>query len=343
MPDGFDISIAIPVYNGMPFVTQAVESALAQTVPPREVVILDNASTDGTAAALDQFRGNPLVRIERNDATVAGPQNWARIVGKTRGKFFSILGADDRLENIFVERIKSVLDANPSVGFTFCESARVDENDRPLAPQTLPAEMTGRVDPAAFTQRVIDGVFFPNAGVVIERSAYDKLGGFDVRFFAAFDYDFFIRISRVTAVYGVPEILSLTRYHGSQWTKRIFLDDHGDCDLILEKLKSYQLEVGQERQLVKATTAHIHELLTRSVRAPNFTDDAVRARRLELASRLDNWRRQYPDVAAYIPTHPHGLRRRIAWWASGSRMGIRIMRRMLGNRMAPAPARVQNA
>jgi hypothetical protein len=108
------VSFIIPAYNAEATIRAAVESALGQSIPPHEVVVADDASTDGTRAVLDSIT-NPrmrVVRLERN----AGPgaARHAAMAAAT-GDVFACLDADDVAVTRRLELQMPVLEADASV------------------------------------------------------------------------------------------------------------------------------------------------------------------------------------------------------------------------------------
>lgn len=106
------VSVAIPVYNGMPYLREAIESVLGQTVAPAELRIFDNASTDGSAAvAAAMLPPGAVVVSDQNLGAVA---NFNRALLAASQPYFMWLGADDRLAPAFLERALAALEASPS-------------------------------------------------------------------------------------------------------------------------------------------------------------------------------------------------------------------------------------
>src|SRR5947208_2594281 len=90
------IGVGLPVYNGEPFLARSITSLLAQQDADFELVIADNASTDGTEEICREFaRTDPRVRYLRRDTNVGVIENHNRIVHETTGEFFSFAAADD--------------------------------------------------------------------------------------------------------------------------------------------------------------------------------------------------------------------------------------------------------
>ena len=87
-----DISVIIPVYNGERYLAQAIESVLAQTLPPSEIIVIDDGSTDGSVAIAERFAEQ--VRIDQQENRgAASARN--RGVDLAKGSLLAFLDADD--------------------------------------------------------------------------------------------------------------------------------------------------------------------------------------------------------------------------------------------------------
>lgn len=113
------VSILVPVYNRENFIGECIESALAQTYTHIEVVVVDNASTDGTWAICQQFAAkDQRVRVFRNDTNIGPVRNWKRCIDQASGFYGKILFSDDLIESDFLEKTLPFL-IKPEVGFVF--------------------------------------------------------------------------------------------------------------------------------------------------------------------------------------------------------------------------------
>ncbi len=114
-PDAPLASIVIPVYNGQPYLPAAVESALASDYAPLEVVVVENASTDGSAQWL---RGvtDPRLRVVHRDRTQPAGDNWTQAIAESRGEFVKLMCADDLIApDAMSEQVAALLAAPDAV------------------------------------------------------------------------------------------------------------------------------------------------------------------------------------------------------------------------------------
>lgn len=110
-------SILIPCFRSRAFVARAVTAALAQTCRDLEVVVVDNASDDGTAELVAGLAAaDPRVRLHRGTENVGPVRNWRRAASLARGELAALCFADDWFEPAFVERGAAAL-RDPQVGF----------------------------------------------------------------------------------------------------------------------------------------------------------------------------------------------------------------------------------
>lgn len=113
------VTIHIPTYNRKALLIPCIESALAQTFTDFEIVIVDNASTDGAWEVCQEFAArDSRVRIFQNETNVGPGFNGLRCMAESRGQYAKILFSDDLLSPDFLEKTLPLLE-NPDVGCVF--------------------------------------------------------------------------------------------------------------------------------------------------------------------------------------------------------------------------------
>jgi len=121
------VSIAMPIYNGERYASQAIESILGQTFHDFEFVISDNASTDGTEAICRRYAASdPRIRYVRRDSNIGGPRNFCYVFSLCTGSYVKWTTADDFSDVHFLEEAVAVLDARPDVVLCFPRTRIVD-------------------------------------------------------------------------------------------------------------------------------------------------------------------------------------------------------------------------
>jgi glycosyltransferase involved in cell wall biosynthesis len=110
------ISVVIPCYNAAAYVGEAVRSVLMQTLPPHEVIVIDDGSTDASATVLSEF-GSSVTLVRQTNQGVAAAVNHG--VSKARGEAVAFLDADDLWMADKLERQVAVLTPEPSLDAVF--------------------------------------------------------------------------------------------------------------------------------------------------------------------------------------------------------------------------------
>ncbi len=107
------VSILIPVYNRETIIAETLESAISQTHPNIEVIVVDNASTDNTWGVIQGFASKDnRIKSFRNETNLGPVRNWLRCVDESSGEFGKILWSDDLIAPEFIEKCLPLFDAD---------------------------------------------------------------------------------------------------------------------------------------------------------------------------------------------------------------------------------------
>ena len=122
------VSIGLPVYNGGRFLEGALHSLLSQTFEDFEVIISDNASTDGTEEICRAVaRSDSRIRYSRNRMNVGAARNFNQVFRLSRGRYFKWAAHDDVCGPDLVLRCVELLDDDPSVVLAHARPRTIDE------------------------------------------------------------------------------------------------------------------------------------------------------------------------------------------------------------------------
>lgn len=120
------VSIALPVYNGERYLRQAVDSLLTQSFRDFELLIADNASTDGTGRIAAEYAAqDPRVRHHRNEENVGAARNFNLAFGLTSGRYFKWAAHDDVVHPQFLERCVEALDRDPGAVLAYSYARKI--------------------------------------------------------------------------------------------------------------------------------------------------------------------------------------------------------------------------
>jgi glycosyltransferase involved in cell wall biosynthesis len=116
MPTTPKVSIGLPVYNGAKYLRLALDSLRNQDYPNLDLLISDNASTDGSADICSEYAQNdPRIRFFRNERNIGAAKNFNRVFKLATGKYFMWAAHDDLWEPNFISKCVAALEKHPSV------------------------------------------------------------------------------------------------------------------------------------------------------------------------------------------------------------------------------------
>lgn len=123
------VTIGMPAYNAAGTIGEAVGSLLRQTFEDIEVIVSDNASTDGTVDILrDLYPSETRLRVISHDRNIGANANYSSLVAQARGRYFKWASSSDWCAPTFVERCVAELESEPEV-ILVCPRTRTFEHD----------------------------------------------------------------------------------------------------------------------------------------------------------------------------------------------------------------------
>ena len=229
------VSVIIPTYNRAPMVAETVRSAAAQSHAPLEIIVVDDGSTDDTAAVLQTLTGVTVVR--RANGGVAAARNSG--VEIATGEWLAFLDCEDLWEPNKLELQLRILGANPALDWCISDCTLIDRTGRPTGNgqgfrRVFPVFSESGLDPETYFARSLEtlptvagaegirafagdmfrllfngNIVLPSSAVV-RRSAFNQVGRFDPEFRLAEETEFFHRLS--AAHRGAVVMKSLVGY-----------------------------------------------------------------------------------------------------------------------------------
>jgi len=202
------VSVVIPTFNYGRFVRDAVESALSQTYRPVEIVVVDDGSTDDTAAVLEPYRQRVTCLRQDNRGLSAARNTGIRAA---RGSFIAILDSDDWWAPEKLEAQMATFAVDPALGIVSCNSALVDLDGQPYTGLTSPVKSEAP-DRRAFVRKLLRGnCVSGGSSAVVRRTCFDSVGLFDETLKSAEDWDMWLRICSRYPIAFVPARLTFVR------------------------------------------------------------------------------------------------------------------------------------
>lgn len=204
-----EVSIILPNYNHARFLEERLDSIFLQTFQDFELLILDDASTDGSREILSRYKDDPRVRLIFNETNSGSSfKQWNLGAQEAKGEYLWIAESDDRSSPFFLQEMLECLRPNKSAVLAYCQSLILNEGgefgelfnpDIRLIPyetkdkrwsNSFSGEGKSEIKSWLSRRNTI-----PNASsVLIRRNAYLTSGGADERFQLCGDWDFWIRL-----------------------------------------------------------------------------------------------------------------------------------------------------
>lgn len=204
-----EVSALIPTYNRRVQVLRAVDSVLAQTMPVREIIVVDDGSTDGTAEAIRSRYGSCVEVFRQENAGVSAARN--RGIREARGEWIALLDSDDVWLPTKIERqVEALTDLGSEFGLCFTDNLYGGNPDMKLSAfQETCFEAVARFGPLEeeTTQLLAGREPFFTSSLLIRHSLLEELDGFDEALVLGEDADMVFRLSFRTRFCFVSEPL----------------------------------------------------------------------------------------------------------------------------------------
>jgi glycosyltransferase involved in cell wall biosynthesis len=199
------VSVIIPCYKQAGFLTDAIESVLAQTYPHLEVIVVDDGSPDDTSDVASRY---PRVRcIWQENQGLSAARNTG--IRESKGEFLVFLDADDRLTPKALESGVQHLRQCPGAAFVAGKHRNIS-----IDGSLLPTMQRPDIGSDHYVELLRANYIGCPATVMYRRTVFDDVLGFDTTVNPASDYDLYLRIARKFATSFHTDIVAEYRKHG---------------------------------------------------------------------------------------------------------------------------------
>lgn len=195
------VSVVINVYNGVPYLGEAIESVLAQTYGNRELIVVDDGSDDGTGE-LAQGYGDALRYVHQPRGGIGSARN--RGLELAGGDYFAFLDADDRFVTDKLDRQMAAFAADPELDMVFGHMSEF------FSPELDPA-IAARIRPP-----VQDAPWRMTNLMVVKRDSFSRAGPFSTTLKVGVGVDWYARASEAgLKEHIVPAVVLERRLHAA--------------------------------------------------------------------------------------------------------------------------------
>lgn len=214
------VTTIIPAYNHERYVEQALLSAISQTYPNLEIIVIDDGSTDATAERIEQTlrdhsHGRDVTFIRQNNQGLSKTLNKA--INLAKGEFIQFLASDDAyLPEKTSTSVHALIHANRRVAGVYSDGYLINDRNQQIARFS---DKYPRPSSSNTYRELLIGNWIPALGVLYRKSALQEVGGFDESL-AVEDYDFLLRLTKRFALVPIKHRLFLYRWHETNFSKQ---------------------------------------------------------------------------------------------------------------------------
>ena len=219
-------SICIPVYNGEKFLRETIQSVLNQDFQDFEIIVVDNASTDGTAELISSFEDQRIITI-RNETNVPAWENWSLAISAAQGLWTKLLCADDLLHSTALTKSAQAIADHPDAGVVAGYRNVIDQHGNQVLASKSSKMQLMYLDQVAVVGQTLRSGTNPlgESLTLVWRSDLTHItGSFSSKWNYFIDLDYWIRLSKEASIVRIPEELGSFRISSESWTSSIGLN-----------------------------------------------------------------------------------------------------------------------
>ena len=203
------VSVLIPTFNRARYIGECIDSVLGQTLPPHQVIVIDDGSNDGTSAVL-QLYGARITVLRKSNGGKSSALNLG--MKHVTGDFVWIFDDDDVALPNSIELRLETLRGRPELGFIFSAHYYGRNAADGNIQRGARYNMRARPEPDIFGE-LMSGFFFTLNSLLARTECYRAVGDFDETLLRSQDYDMMIRLARRFACAGLNEPTYILRRH----------------------------------------------------------------------------------------------------------------------------------
>jgi glycosyltransferase involved in cell wall biosynthesis len=183
------VSIIIPTWNAKSYVREAIDSAFEQTYENREIIVVDDGSTDGTRAVLEPYiASQKITYLYQENKGLSGARNTG--IRESRGTYLALLDADDIFLPEKISEQVAYLESHSACDVSYCDLYHFWDGETKLLKLNYTYYSGTEVLP-----HLLEGSFIAPLSVVMRRSVVQRFGYFDENLRRSEDLEFWLRIA----------------------------------------------------------------------------------------------------------------------------------------------------
>jgi GT2 family glycosyltransferase len=203
------VSVIVPTFNRAAYLGACLDSLLAQSMPARQIIVVDDGSTDSTKAVVARY-GTRVHYLHKSNGGKPSAVNLA--LAHCQGELIWLFDDDDVALPRAIEQRLAVFAEQPEVGFVY-SSHHLASNGPDRQIQQGRLYMPPFPGSEAFLLEIMRGCFYHLNSALVRHETWKALGGLDPTLLSGEDYDFQIRMARISTAAFCPTPSFLFRQH----------------------------------------------------------------------------------------------------------------------------------
>ena len=267
------VSIIVPVFNGEKYIRECLDSVVNQCYRRTEIIVMDDASTDSTAALISLYRDRvTYYRQPQNRGQFANVNGG---IAKAHGEYITVFHADDIYMPNIVEREVAFLQRYPRAGAVFCLDVFIDALGREYGRLEIPPEVRGErpIEYPVILNALLKykNRFLVGPSAMVRASVYQEVGFYrGEEYGIASDLEMWVRIAQKYSIGILDEHLMCYR-HGHGNSTQTYYHLRTEPEGHFRILDSCLQNGGRAVATAQALTAHeAHRAEDRLMRAINY-------------------------------------------------------------------------
>jgi glycosyltransferase involved in cell wall biosynthesis len=225
------VTIIIPTYNRQDFLIESLESVISQTYPNKEIIVVNDGSTDDTEKVLQKHIGN-IIYLKKENGGKSSALNFA--LSKATGQYIWIFDDDDIALPKKLELQIRMFQENRKLGLIHTSAIYMNEKNSYRVHSGM--HLAKYIDKDLLLGEQLKGNHFFSPSVIVRKGYFEQAGKWDERLVRAQDYDMWVRISRYCEVGVLPiPTLHYRIHNGIRGTKA----ENIGVDEVYQKTKDY--------------------------------------------------------------------------------------------------------
>jgi len=240
------LSLVITSYNHKDYLIEAIESALAQTMRPHQIIVADDGSSDGSVAVIREYeRRHPdLVTGVYQSQNVGIPRNRNAALEQVTGNWVAVLDGDDIFLPQFVEQISTTIDDHPDCGCVYTNYKNVDPHRH-----LIDLRYENPMPEGYVFSDVAQTMFGIMRSMAVDYRLLQQIGFMDPRFPKYDGYELTLRLAKHTQFAYIHEPLVDYRVHPNSDSSSLNADDHiRDLSGIYKKMQPLLKDLPPQEQ-----------------------------------------------------------------------------------------------